>query len=495
MNFHGQDKTSKAALGSNPNQSVEDEYINNLQQQIHFMELELKILKEKVVEDEKKSGIGSLFDDEKSSFQHISLLKQKYQKMRRDYDRKLEELNKYKLNVIGEQFVLDSQINIMLSQNQKIEDQQRDYNGVVSKRHFELDRELKDVSKQRLDVENELRSMDGEYKREGDENYESKMSIVKDKHFEDLDNTRHVLDVKLQEALIKAKEIERKEFEDARGMVKAQFQANAEYQKALAEEADLRNTIENAAVALDILQIKVKELEDTTEYLNSKKDELIEQKKMAEIKNDELRKELAAKEDIAAKRLQAKLNRDKNVEVKELIAQEETAIQHNQELIAKLDEEKKKYESLLDEKLEIDEKLTIATALFEETKIKLKAQEEVIVQLKGQIEAQSKITEGLAAKVDEEKKINKIEEERFRKLAQMNAALRAKLDFIQSKYDFTTNVNVLNSDDFRTLMTSNDMVRKPFSRDYYLSIGKHHNERFHGQAGSHQDGGTEVRST
>ena len=75
MHFHGQDKTSKAALGQNPNANVEDEYISNLQQQIHFMELELKILKEKVVEDEKKSGIGSLFDDEKSSFQHISLLK------------------------------------------------------------------------------------------------------------------------------------------------------------------------------------------------------------------------------------------------------------------------------------------------------------------------------------------------------------------------------------------------------------------------------------
>ena len=28
------------------------------------MELELKILKEKVIDDEKKSGIGSLFDDE-----------------------------------------------------------------------------------------------------------------------------------------------------------------------------------------------------------------------------------------------------------------------------------------------------------------------------------------------------------------------------------------------------------------------------------------------
>ena len=102
MNFRGQDKSRDPALGPNPNLSVEDEYISNLQQQMHFMELELKILKEKVVEDEKKSGIGSLFDDEKSSSQHIQLLKQKYAKMRRDYDKKQEELNKYKLRVVGD---------------------------------------------------------------------------------------------------------------------------------------------------------------------------------------------------------------------------------------------------------------------------------------------------------------------------------------------------------------------------------------------------------
>ena len=64
----------------------------------------------------------------------------------------------------------------------------------------------------------------------------------------------------------------------------------------------------------------MKELEDVTEYLNNKKEELMEARKLAEIKNEELRKELAAKEEIAVKRLQAKLNRDKNIEVKELIA-------------------------------------------------------------------------------------------------------------------------------------------------------------------------------
>lgn len=52
------------------------------------MELELKILKEKVIDDEQKSGIGSLFDDEKSSHQHIQLLKLKYMQMRKDYDKR-----------------------------------------------------------------------------------------------------------------------------------------------------------------------------------------------------------------------------------------------------------------------------------------------------------------------------------------------------------------------------------------------------------------------
>ena len=72
------------------------------------MELEMKILREKVFEDEKKSGIGSLFDDEKTSHQHISLLKEKYMQMRKDFERRNQEQKKKKLDVIGEQFVLDS---------------------------------------------------------------------------------------------------------------------------------------------------------------------------------------------------------------------------------------------------------------------------------------------------------------------------------------------------------------------------------------------------
>jgi hypothetical protein len=82
-----------------------------------------------------------------------------------------------------------------------------------------------------------------------------------------------------------------------------------------------------------------------------------------------------------------------------------------------LDEEKKKYDGLLDEKLELDEKLRLAGIDTDKLKDKLLGQEQVLGVLKGEIDKRIQVTDDLNAKVEEEKKINKIEEERFRKLA------------------------------------------------------------------------------
>lgn len=70
------------------------------------MELELKILKEKVIDDEKKAGIGSLYDDDKTSHQHIQLLKTKYAKMKSDFDKSTDALNKKSIAINGESFIL-----------------------------------------------------------------------------------------------------------------------------------------------------------------------------------------------------------------------------------------------------------------------------------------------------------------------------------------------------------------------------------------------------
>lgn len=89
------------------------------------MDLELKILKEKVTENDKSSGIGNLFDDEKTSHQHIDLLKTKYAAMRKEYDRKYQELEKRRLAVKGEEFVLSSTLQNLTEKNTNLKDSQK----------------------------------------------------------------------------------------------------------------------------------------------------------------------------------------------------------------------------------------------------------------------------------------------------------------------------------------------------------------------------------
>ena len=62
--------------------------------------------------------------------------------------------------------------------------------------------------------------------------------------------------------------------------------------------------------------------------------------------------------------------------------------------------------------------------------------------------------------VEEARKINLFEDEKNRKYAQANAALKAKLDFIEQKYDYTSSVKQLSLDDFKELMNSNTNVNE-----------------------------------
>jgi hypothetical protein len=60
--------------------------------------------------------------------------------------------------------------------------------------------------------------------------------------------------------------------------------------------------------------------------------------------------------------------------------------------------------------------------------------------------------------VEEARKVNLFEEEKNRKYAKANAALKAKLKFIEEKYDYTSSATKLSLDDFRELVQSNTSV-------------------------------------
>ena len=80
------------------------------------MDLECKILKEKISEDEKKSGIGSLFDDEHSSAMHIKLLRDKYGEMKIENEHRKKELDRKQIAVQEEKEINEAKMSAIKKQ-------------------------------------------------------------------------------------------------------------------------------------------------------------------------------------------------------------------------------------------------------------------------------------------------------------------------------------------------------------------------------------------
>ena len=289
---------------------------------MHFMDLELKILKEKVVEDEKNTGIGSLFNDEKNSHQHISLLKEKYAKMRKDYNQQKDDMEKEKLRVLGDQFVLDSQINIMTDLNNRMEEvaESAKINNIK-----DLKIEEHKLKQRRIELENFMESLGRDLGESTKDNYEFNMQLTKEEEADNVTIERFTKAKEADEVLIEQKKGEIGTLETQLAEIMAKFEQNKDYQDNRQIAEDFREKIEVSYVDLNILNAKVMELEAAREmYDRIKEDELEEKKRLEEVFGD-ISKDLQAKEQLNKMRVQKRMNDTRNPEIKELMLNQEIA--------------------------------------------------------------------------------------------------------------------------------------------------------------------------
>ena len=218
------------------------------------------------------------------------------------------------------------------------------------------------------------------------------------------------------------------------------FLAMNDYQKSLAETAELREKIEQAKVTIQFLDIQVSLLTEATEMLTQKRDDLSEEKKLADGKNEELKTQLRAQEEVANKRLQNKLNREKSAEIKELLANEEMIKAANEDIMNKLRAEKETYDNILTDKMKLHETLERLQEEFKLDTETVKEQDALLAELKKQIEIEQLDVDNLEEKQTESKQVNKVEEERHRRVQQEYTALTAKMEFIEDPehYDYTS---------------------------------------------------------
>lgn len=128
-------------------------------------------------------------------------------------------------------------------------------------------------------------------------------------------------------------------------------------------------------VSLQFLQVKIKGMEDNTDFLTDQKERFDDEKKLTDEQNEDLERQLKAKEEANQKRLIAKLTRDKNPDIKELIAKEEEQMQANEDFANKVRTENEKTNSLLDELIQLKENMKLSKQAFDETTKNIQVQD------------------------------------------------------------------------------------------------------------------------
>ena len=349
----------------------------------------------------------------------------------------MKVLQKQSLKVKGQEFVLDAQVARIKQQTNSLKDTEANYNDDMRDKRQTLTINNKDGAKQQSANESELRAKNDEMNQAERTHYDHTIHQDKEKKFSAEALHRHNLEVELYTALKTAKEKEKTQLDADLAKIEADFLAKTDYQNALKETAELKAKIEACKVEVQFLEIRVTLLSEQTEWLTQKRDDLTEEKKLAEGKNEELKTQAKAQEEIANKRLQNQLNRNKSAEIKELLANEEMVKATNDDLKNKLRNEKENYDNLLTDKmmkeeqlLRLREELKIDTAVVDE-------QDLLLAELKKQIEAEQIDVDALQEDVDAATIVNKKEDERNRRVHVDHTSHTAKIIFIEDNYEGT----------------------------------------------------------
>ena len=124
--------------------------------------------------------------------------------------------------------------------------------------------------------------------------YNHKLYNDKESACESEAQQRHTQEVELYTALKVRKQKELDDLKAALIKLEKDFLAMRDYQNALAETEELRQKIEDMKVQTQYLEIQINLLSETVEALKLKQEDLEEEKKLADLKHEELLKQLQA---------------------------------------------------------------------------------------------------------------------------------------------------------------------------------------------------------
>lgn len=437
-------------------QNLEEEYIHNLQQQAYFLELELKLLKDK--EREQKNMFPSDGLENGPLSENIIALKAKYKKLQQDLEKSIDKLSHENKSLAVTFLTLEKNLKKISEERAQAE---KKYQEFMIYSRGELDR-MKKILHSETNNKEEL------HKRIVDVAREKELSTTWAAELKQKFNKQDLYITKTQQKLSELEEYKNQVVEEKNRRIIALQEETNKLDKAIQDNKTLTNVlkqIEETIKNIDELNIekdnftnKVRVLEfskdlvdKTCSQLNSEKRQLTSQ--LNELKN-EIQKDKAYQETLVAKRLKdldskAIKNSLKNLEV----SRKESAFQS--------DQFKQKYQEnllLIEERNKLDEQLQKDKTSMSELESEHQRLSEHVKELSGEMQNASfmfgQLTEKFAAMSKEKEKIY----EESRKVFKENSELKSQLMYLSKKLEMNDQLKNLNIEDLKTLNRSNLQV-------------------------------------
>jgi hypothetical protein len=301
--------------------------------------------------------------------------------------------------------------------NEKLKKDFDDYKNQSTTNVKEQNKKFTTLNRERADLELEVHTTTkNEFDRCCATRKEHTLYIDKDKRAEEILKERTDKEVGLLRALIEAKTKERDDIANKQKALKDQYDGNALIQDKLKETIKIREEIFIARIDIEAMKIDQDNLAAVNEALKTRLKDLENAKQDAELKLEELREQVKASEEVALKKLVAKLNKDKSAEMKDKLAEAETLKEFNENMTTKLIEEKEKFDKLTDAMINRKEEIKILTAQLDDDTKAVDAQKAELAELNAKIDAEQKLVDELMLKVAEGRKVKGEAEEKSRAL-------------------------------------------------------------------------------
>ena len=437
---------------------IENDFIDNLKKQIYFMEMELKLMKEREREIAKSGGFTQLFNDDKDPSIHIQQLKVKYANMRKKMEDEILLLNDKKREITGLNVSLKAKLNSIQKFEQevynKLKELEREKKSELNAKNsafFEKDNE-------RTNLEADNRLNNSKLNQTLTENEDLKYNIETGEKIGTMTQDDFNDKLKLVDDLV---EIKGKELTECREKIKSiieRAESVPNYKEEQENNEKYKKQIEELKENFLKLNTDAECAEMVNNYIIKKKNDVLAERKKYIDLNIELKHEIEAKNTLNDNRIQKKVREANSEEIQEIRNKLEETNQKVTDLENKIAKEIEKIHNFTKEIIKVNIQLKHKKEVEEDLQKNIAKEKEELEEAKKTYEVCEEESNTLKDKIGKEKTDNELLKNRNKLLQEENASITSKFDFITKNYDFTTNLKRISMEDLKNLAQSNTLV-------------------------------------